>query len=295
MHRHLARLLVVGAVAVAVLAHSSPGPDPDTAARPARPSCGDAVLKADGSRWTCTFADEFTGSKLDTGKWLVQLTADSGFRGGGDCVVDTPENVSVSRGRLSLTTRKEAQPFTCTNPSGNYPSQHTSGMVTTHGKFSQTYGRFEIRAKFPASTVPGLHSALWLWPARPAKYGAWPASGEIDIAEQYSAYPDRAIPYIHYSTAAADPTVTNNHCLLDPTAFHSYVAEWTRSTITISFDGRTCVKNSINPLAPLSAPAPFDQPFLIALTQVLGIGGNTFTGSTPLPATTQVDYVRVWK
>jgi hypothetical protein len=32
------------------------------------------------------------------------------------------------------------------------------------------------------------------------------------------------------------------------------------------------------------------------LTQALGIGLNGFTpGTTPLPATTRVDYVRVWK
>jgi hypothetical protein len=34
----------------------------------------------------------------------------------------------------------------------------------------------------------------------------------------------------------------------------------------------------------------------IALTQELGIGGNAFNpASTPLPATTEVDYVRVWR
>jgi hypothetical protein len=34
----------------------------------------------------------------------------------------------------------------------------------------------------------------------------------------------------------------------------------------------------------------------MALTQALGIGGNAFVdGKTPLPATTEVDYVRIWK
>ena len=39
-----------------------------------------------------------------------------------------------------------------------------------------------------------------------------------------------------------------------------------------------------------------DQPFIVSLTQALGVGTNAFDPSTtPLPATTQIDYVRVWK
>jgi hypothetical protein len=46
----------------------------------------------------------------------------------------------------------------------------------------------------------------------------------------------------------------------------------------------------------VSSAAPFDQPFFIALTQALGVGTNALDpSSTPLPATTSIDYVRVWK
>jgi hypothetical protein len=45
----------------------------------------------------------------------------------------------------------------------------------------------------------------------------------------------------------------------------------------------------------VASPAPFDQPFFLSLTQALGVGTNSPTASTPLPATTLVDYVRVWK
>ena len=41
--------------------------------------------------------------------------------------------------------------------------------------------------------------------------------------------------------------------------------------------------------------APFDQPFIMSLTQALGIDSNAFDpNTTPLPATTQIDWVRVW-
>ncbi|AXT86307.1 hypothetical protein C6I20_14715 [Aeromicrobium sp. A1-2] len=259
-------------------------------------SCGAAVPKTATTAWECTFADEFSGTSLNTDNWFVQTTDGSGFQGGGDCFVNTADNVSVASGVLSLTTRREAAPFTCKSPYGDYTSQHTSGMVSTYTKFAQAYGRFEIRAKFPASTVQGLHSALWLWPEDASKYGSWPASGEIDIAERYSAYPDRAIPYIHYNTSLLDPSVTNNYCLInDISSFHTYLAEWTANAITISYDGQVCVTHAISPLAPLTGSAPFDQPFIVALTQALGVAGNDLVDSTPLPATTQIDYVHVWK
>lgn len=259
------------------------------------PSCGPAIAKIIGGKWVCTFADEFSGTSLDRSKWVPQTTAASGFHSGTECFVDSSKNISVASGYLNLTVRREAAPFSCSSPFGNYDTQYTSGMVSTWGKFSQAYGRFEIRAKFPAAKVAGLQSALWLYPQN-LTYGPWPGSGEIDIAEAYSKYPDRAIPYIHYNELTYDPTVTNNYCMIGNLgSFHKYVAEWTPTTITIKYDGAVCTVHKINPLEPLAGSAPFDQPFIVALTQALGVGDNAFNAATtPLPATTQVDYVHVW-
>jgi beta-glucanase (GH16 family) len=96
-----------------------------------------------------------------------------------------------------LISRHEDAPLTCKSPFGDFSTEYTSGSVSTRGKFSQTYGRYEFRAKFPDAKVTGSHSALWLYPYSQA-YGGWPASGEIDVAEYYTKYTDRAIPYIHY-------------------------------------------------------------------------------------------------
>ncbi len=66
--------------------------------------------------------------------------------------------------------------------------------------------------------------------------------------------------------------------------------------MTILYDGKTCLVDRWDPAAPLVAPEPFDQPFFLALTQALGVNTNAFEpGITPLPATTQIDWVRVWK
>ncbi|WP_162243649.1 glycoside hydrolase family 16 protein [Aeromicrobium sp. Root344] len=289
-----AALALAGAVTM-VVATTAPAsavwwwPTPQPA-----PTCGTTIYKPDGTAWKCTFADDFNTGTLDGKKWAVQQTAATGMHAGPECLVNSSRNVSVSGGSLHLTTRKEAAAFTCRSPYGAYTTQYTSGGVTTTGKFAQTYGRFEFRAKFPAVKVPGVQTALWMYPAT-LKYGAWPASGEIDVTEFYSQYPDRSIPYIHYNTADDSSPVTNWSCKLDPSVFNTYVAEWTTTGITISHNDTACLTHTFNPAAPLTSPQPFDQPYAVLLTQVLGTGTNTFNAtSTPLPATTDVDWVRVW-
>jgi beta-glucanase (GH16 family) len=293
-------LLVLGVALVAVPSVSAQAATRGSQAQlgaGTQPACGGPTLyKANGTPWQCTFDDEFNGTSLDTNNWSVQTTASSGYHSGPECFVDSPNNVSVSGGTLNLTVRAEPAPFTCTSPLTSYTTSYTSGMVTGGGKFSQTYGRFEVRAKLPPAAVKGLQESFWLWPVDATHYGnSWPQSGEIDIAEGFSQYPDRVIPYIHYVPKTWDLNVTNNYCrILDISQFHTYAVEWTSSTITIKYDGKTCVTDNWKPL--LAKPAPFDQPFFLALTQALGIGGNAFNpATTPLPATTQIDYVRIWQ
>lgn len=281
--------------AIAAAALALPGCTTAVAGHGSTIRCGGGTppVKPDGNAWVCTFDDEFGGTNLDGTKWFIQTTAASGFGGATECFVAGSNNISEGNGVLSLTVRKEAAPFTCTTPTGSFTTQYTGGTVNTLGRFSQAYGRFDVRAAFPAATVAGLQSSLWLWPTT-TKYGSWPTNGEIDIAEEYSQHPDRVIPFVHYTPASPDPNVTNNYCMIDPSQFHTYTAIWTTSTITIQFDGKTCLSDSWHPAAPLVKPQPFDQPFMVALTQALGLNSNAVTASTPLPATTQIDYVRVW-
>lgn len=242
----------------------------------------------------CTFADEFSGTSLDADKWLVRTASSSGIRSGA-CQVDSPRNVSVRAGHLNLTVRREAAPLACRGPGVNYPSRFSNASVGTWNRFSQTYGRFEIRARFPPATAPGLQSALWLYP-QALTYGAWPRSGEIDIAESYSLLNDSAIPYVHYASRPGDRTVTNRRCKIDDvSSFHTYAAEWTPQSVTITYDDEVCLVHRWNPAPPLAGPAPFDKPFIVLLSQGLGIGANAYDpASTTLPATTQIDYVHVW-
>lgn len=277
--------------AAAAPAPVAPAPTVQSSLSRASTACDDwSMLKADGSPWRCTFSDEFTGTTLDTSKWTPITTLTSGYQLGDDCFVDDPDTIAVGNGVLSLSVRREAEVFSClgAGPTGTADVQHTAGSVTTMHKFWQARGRFEIRAAFPATTSPGHQSALWLYPASPV--GSFPSSGEIDIAEMFSTWPDRAVPNIHYGHW--DSTVTNQYCTMqDVSAFHTYTLEWSPTTISIAFDGVPCVTHRITQLS----VDPFVRDFILVLTQGLGVGDNRVTSSTPAVGTTRIDHVRVWK
>ena len=279
----LAAATVVGTLVVVPLSQTVGSP---VASAGQGPSCNGNPDGLSG-QWTCTFDDEFNGTSLNYANWMPTLTAWTGYvTGGPDCYVDNPNTISVSGGYLNLSVVK-VPPFTCVP---GYTSQYQAGMVTSSKLFDQTYGAFEVRAKIPAATVPGLQETFWLYPQN-LTYGKWPASGEIDFAQFYSQYPNLDIPYVVYpaSKAGSDPNATAYDCTIDPTQFNTYEVNWTPTSITILYNGNVCLVDQ-----PIGGPAPFNEPFFIALTQALGIGSDAPTAATPLPATTQIDWVRAW-
>jgi beta-glucanase (GH16 family) len=270
------------------------------------PRCGGEVPAPPptGGQWTCTFDDEFNDStgdpdSLNRSWWTPQVSATSDFTTGSSgnqvCYEDSPNNVSVSGGALHLTVEKESAPFSC---GGLFTTQFTGGMVSTGGKFDQTYGRFEVRALLPQSVLPGLQETLWLYPQNPT-YGAWPASGEIDFAEFYSLYSVFDVPFVHYNYDSSDPVTDTNHdttdCTINPAQYNDYAVVWQPGRLTMSLNGTTCLIDNYVPDGGLSATAPFDQPFFIVLSQALGINANAYDSLlTQLPATLSIEYVRSW-
>jgi beta-glucanase (GH16 family) len=276
---------------------TDPAPDP-TAAPVAPPSdaCGKRPAKADGSLWSCTFDDEFDGTALDTRKWLVQETSYSGMTSGNaDCYVNNPQTVSVGDGRLRLTANRKLAPFSCPSPFGAFTTTSTAATVVTKDRFAQAYGRFEFRARFPDTAgAPGPHSAAWLYPQKNT-YGAWPKSGEIDVAEWFSARPANVYPSVHY-TGEQVPQSTGLNCPMPTSSskFHTYDLEWSPTVMRFYYDDKLCFEHAWTPTN-VSGSAPFDQPFYLVLTQVWGNLWNAPTQQTPDSATLEVDWVRAWQ
>jgi hypothetical protein len=270
-------------------------PVPEPEPEPPSDACGALVPKAGGGTWSCTLAENFASGALDPAVWLAQRTRTSSYTLGGECVVDSPNNISfvddpataTPSDHLRLTARKEAEPFFCeaSRPEKSFTTQHTGATVLTGGRFTQAYGRFEVRAKLPDVTVPGAQFSFWMW-----RQDGNPV-GEIDPMEWYSKFSDRGIPMLH----GAESPWTNNFCVFDPAKgpWHTYTLEWSPQAIRIFYDGTLCLENTA---WGASQPAPFDTPMMLALT--IGLDpAHLEDPATPLPTSwsTDVDYVKVWQ
>lgn len=299
VHTPRGRRLLATGLALAVLALTSADAarsalDPPAPAT-ARDACGPVLAKPGGGTWQCTFVDEFHGSSLDTEKWITQDTARTGFKTGLTCYRGA-DNVAVSSGALLLEARDEGVPLNCDNPYGVLRTRYTGGLVSTRGHFSQTFGRFEVRARWPAGRTPGLHGAFWMFPLNPT-YGRWPASGEIDIAEWRSNAPTLMLPSLHYN-GRDSRTDTGWDCqVADVSSYHTYAAEWSPTEIRFLIDGSECFTRTWTPELPQVPPQPFNHPFSMILTMGVGpaTGTNRVSSTTALPATLVVDYAKAWR
>jgi len=261
-------------------------------AGPSADACGTKLVKPSGETWTCTFVDDFAGDTVDRTKWVTLDTSVAGFTMAGTCF-QGDKGYSISGGNLRLTVTREA-PFTCANPYGDTTARYLGGGISTFGRFSQAYGRFEVRMKFPKYDGPGLHGGFWMNPQN-RDYGIWPGSGEIDVAEWYSNTADHAYPSLHY-TGSIGLLDTGWNCVIGrPDVFHKFVVIWSPVSIDFYYDGQLCFSRQWTPLD-LAAPAPFDKPFTIALVAAAGGGlNNSPTPNTPFPATTVIDYAKAWR
>ncbi len=106
--------------------------------------------------WRLTWSDEFNGpngTSPDPTKWVYE-TAGKGYDNHElETYTTAPANVHQQDGHLVITALKED----LTGPDG-IPRDYTSARIFTNGHFSQTYGRFEARIRFPPVKASGQPS-----------------------------------------------------------------------------------------------------------------------------------------
>lgn len=266
---------------------------------PPAPTCGDnAPEKSDGSRWICTFDDEFDGPTLDRRYWVPQTSKTTGSKTRYACGEDSPETIALEDGKLLLSLVEHPDVRRCTR---SQSSQFGYGQVMHFQTFSQTYGKYEVRAKIPEIGVPGSQQSFWLWPKK-NKYGGWPASGEIDFAEMYSSEPGVDKPFVHYLPGKTGDTpnqnLTHSDCPINVGEYNTYGVEWAPGKITVLLNGEVCFTDEYSSIAaPFQGKnSPFDQPFYLSLNQAMGTVGNDYDPDlVPDRVTTKIDYVRIWK
>jgi beta-glucanase (GH16 family) len=153
--------------------------------------------------------------------------------------------------------------------------------------FAFTYGKIEVRAKFPAGV--GTWPAIWMLGSNITTVG-WPACGEIDIAEHRGSELNKIFGTLHYpGRSGGNPNGSTRIISNATTEFHIYTVEWSALAIKIYVDGQLyhSVANS--------SAIPFNHDFFIILNVAMG---GTFGGAVDpafTNATMEVDYVRVYK
>jgi len=266
---------------------------------PVNPNITDPVLTvADntpvrpGAELILVWSDEFEAGRIDPEKWFFEQGDGSqyGIPGWGNDELQwyLPENAELIDGRLVITARSEPS-----NGKG-----YTSARLSTADRFAFRYGRIEARMRLPAGQ--GLWPAFWLLPQDQA-YGAWAASGEIDIMEAVNlgGIGDNVVHgTIHYGGAWPANTYSGNDYVVptDATAdFHDYSLEWDEAELRWYVDDVLYATQNSWSTNSAPFPAPFDQPFYIILNVAVGgnLPGPPDTGTT-FPVTMAVDYVRVW-
>jgi len=156
-----------------------------------------------------------------------------------------------------------------------------------------TYGWFEARLK--VSDVSGAWPAFWMMPQN---YTAWPKDGEIDIMEYAIATQgkNKVSSSIHCEAFnwPAETQKTHVQSITNAASeFHVYALEWTADQMNFYVDGQVHLtfKNDGQGYSHW----PFNQDFYLKLNMAWGGNMGGTTNDSGLPATYEVDYVRVFQ
>jgi len=271
---------------------SADDPDPSRRPRlvvswddpPALPTPPTAVpTPAPASPWQLRWADEFSGTSLNTARWNARNNTYLSYDRA--CITSRTQNVQVANGLLNLRVQREK--YTC----GSQLRPYTSPYLDTIGKASFTYGRFVMRAKSPngPTNSTGLWPAFWL---RPDDGG----DGELDVVElpggaAYYRAATQAI-FLNYSPVKQDNRYTFP-VGYPGDGFHVYTTEWEPGVMRWYIDGRLAWTRNRS-TTPWFDQA-FSRPFHLRLNFQVGGWLGDPTAATVFPATFQVDYVRVYQ
>jgi beta-glucanase (GH16 family) len=172
---------------------------------------------------------------------------------------------------------------------------YTSARLVSKGKGDWRYGRIEVRADLPSGI--GTWPAIWMLPSD-WTYGAWPASGEIDIMEHVGFAADSIYGSVHtasYNHLRGTQRTNGIYVPDAEDAFHVYAIEWTPERIDFFVDDIR-YHAFVNEKTGFEA-WPFDQRFHLILNLAVGgnWGGMKGVAEGIWPQQLRVDYVRVFQ
>ncbi|PWJ82262.1 beta-glucanase (GH16 family) [Pseudaminobacter salicylatoxidans] len=181
---------------------------------------------------------------------------------------------SVENGILTITAARatdDIKPFI-----NDY--EYTSGLLTTHKSFSQTYGYFEMRADLPE--IGGTWPAFWLLP----EDGSWPP--ELDVVEIRGQEPNRLFMTAHSNASGEHTTVSSTVNVSDTEGFHTYGVLWTEDEIVWYYDDVA--------VARADTPADMHDPMYMLVNLAVGGTAGAPADGLATPAEMHIDYIRAY-
>jgi beta-glucanase (GH16 family) len=212
--------------------------------------------------WRQVFADDFSGTMINTNRWSVY----SGQPGGDPAAWFDPRHVAVSDGMLVISGYRD----------GADGGKWATGGVSSAPGLVQTYGKYLVRFRMDPGT--GIGHALLLVPAD----GSWPP--EVDFSESNGSGANKTLATLHYGPH--DSMVSRPHPV-DLTKWHTLGVEWTPGRLRFTLDGRVWwdLRSSHVPAIPMT---------LALQTQTwpcVGTWGRCPDASTPATVRMYVDWV----
>ena len=229
--------------------------------------------------WVLVWIEEFDNNQIDQSKWVYDTGGDGWGNNELEFYTDRRENSFISNGCLVIQALKE----------DFQGRQYTSARMKTQGKWSITYGKFEIRAKLPFGQ--GIWPAFWMLGDDISTVG-WPACGEIDIMENIGKDPNNIYGSIHGPGYDITSPYTDQRGFSND--FHTFTVDWQPDQLSFYVDGN--LYRTMNKSEAGGKPWPFNKNFFVILN--LAVGGN-WPGnpdqSTQFPQQFSIDYIKVWE
>ena len=230
--------------------------------------------------------DEFDkGSELNADDWTHEVKNSGWVNNELQNYVNhkTPEGslvTEVRNGKLRITALKEN-------------GKVYSGRVYAKVRQGWQYGYIEASIKLPKGK--GTWPAFWMMPVN---FRSWPADGEIDIMEEVGYHPNYVSSSLHANAHVHSNGTQVTHemrCEGAEDEFHTYAILWTAKNITTYVDGKVQLSYDNRGLG--RDDWPYDDPFYVILNLAWGgdWGGAQGVDENALPATMEIDYVRVFQ
>ncbi|NIH83212.1 family 16 glycosylhydrolase [Amycolatopsis granulosa] len=206
--------------------------------------------------WRLVAQDDFDGRRVNTADWEVYAG-----RNPVSGEVLSADQCVVRDGILTLVGNGDDTAATC-------------GIAW---RADRTYGRWEVRARFPAPADPDFNPVLLLWPESDSN-----TDGEIDFAEIYDPARQYVESFLHGpgNTAAGQ----TRKAPFDITAWHNYALEWQPDHVTCYLDGVAWATYG----RPGTIP---HQPMHLVIQQ----NHNRHKAAAPVRSTAEIDWVRLYE